>query len=294
MLLVWKIMRIFERLNKRIMFRKLRNRIREVHLSLRTKLFLSFSSIAVVLLISSIISIMEYGRMSNYVSELIADDIYSINVSQKISTLLDGYNLQVLTAIGDSSVTRLPDFDQQRFVASCDSLKASIAGSKLLPLADSVLYSYQAYMLTSLELESVIQSTFINSRSWYFGRLQPTFNHLRSDIDKLNTGIYADLQAHSETFDRGFYRSIIPGAVALGVGIVLVLLLMFFIIAYYVNPVYKMLDGLDNYRDYNRKYTYTFDGDDQLSALNTHVSELIEENRQLRRKVREYKESEEG
>ncbi len=276
------------------MFRKLRNRIREVHLSLRTKLLLSFSSIAVVLLISSIISIMEYSRMSNYVSELIADDIYSINVSQKISTLLDGYNLQVLTAIGDSSVTRLPDFDQRRFVASCDSLKASIAGSKLLPLADSVLYSYQAYMLTSLELESVIQSTFIDSRSWYFGRLQPAFNHLRSDIDNLNTGIYADLQAHSETFERGFYRSIIPGAVAVGVGIVLVLLLMFFIIAYYVNPVYKMLDGLDNYRDYNRKYTYTFEGDDQLSSLNTHVSELIEENRQLRRKVREYKESEEG
>ena len=272
------------------MFRKIANFFKGLHFSLRTKLLLSFSSVAVVLLISSIISMMEYSRMSNYVTELIADDIYSINASQKISTLLDGYNLQILTAIGDSSVTRLPDFDQERFVASCDSLKASFSEAKLLPLADSVLYSYQAYMLTSLELESVIQSTFINSRSWYFGRLQPTFNRLRRDIDNLNEGIYADLQANSETFERGFYRSIIPGAVAVGVGIVLVLLLLFFIIVYYVNPIYKMLDSLDNYRTYSRKYNYTFDGDDQLSALNGHISEIAEENRQLRRKVKEIKE----
>ena len=274
------------------MFRKIGNFFRGRHLSLRSKLFLSFSCVAVVLLISSIISMMEYRRMSNYVSELIADDIYSINSTQKISSLLDGYNLQVLTAIGDSSITRLPDFDQEKFVASCDSLKASFSEAKMLPLADSVLYSYQAYMLTSLELEDVIQSTFINSRDWYFGRLQPTFNQLRGDIDDLNEAIYADLRANSENFDRGFYRSIIPGAVAVGVGILLVLLLLFFIIVYYVNPIYKMLDSLDNYRDYNRKYNYTFDGDDQLSALNTHISEMAEENRQLRRKVRESKEEE--
>ena len=272
------------------MFRKIRNFFRELHLTLKTKLFLSFSSIAVVLLISSIISMMEYSRMSSYVSELIADDIYSINVTQKISTLLDGYNLQVLTAIGDSSVTRLPDFDQERFVASCDSLKASFSEEKLLPLADSVLYSYQAYMLTSLELESVINSTFIDSRSWYFGRLQPAFNHLRNHIDQLNDGIYADLQANSETFERGFYRSIIPGAVAVGVGILLVLLLLFFIIVYYVDPLYKMLDGLDNYRDYNRKYNCSFDGDDQLSALNQHLSDICDENRQMRRRINELKE----
>lgn len=271
------------------MFRKIGNFLRGLHLSLRIKLFLSFSCVAVVLLISSIISMMEYSRMSSYVSELIADDIYSINASQKISTLLDGYNLQVLTAIGDSSVTRLPDFDQEKFIASCDSLKASFSEAKLLPLADSVLYSYQAYMLTSLELEEVIQSTFINSRSWYFGRLQPTFNRLRGDINNLNEAIYADLQANSETFDRGFYRSIIPGAVAVGVAILLVLLLLFFIMAFYVNPIYKMLDGLSNYRDYNRRYNYTFDGDDQLKQLNEHISELAEENRQLRRKVKEYK-----
>ena len=275
-------------------FRRKITKVRDARPGMRMKLVFSLSAIAVTLLISSIISVMEFTRMNNYVSDLFAGNIKSINAARKLSEVANAYNLDILAVVGDESTSAVPDFNQEEFLSRCDSLKSALKSTNSMPLADSVLYSYQAYMLTSLELESVIQSTFIDSRSWYFGRLQPAFNHLRSDIDNLNTGIYADLQAHSETFERGFYRSIIPGAVAVGVGIVLVLLLMFFIIAYYVNPVYKMLDGLDNYRDYNRKYTYTFEGDDQLSSLNTHVSELIEENRQLRRKVREYKESEEG
>ena len=61
--------------------RKFFKRLRSARLSMRGKLILSLSSIAVILLVSSLISVMEYSSMSNYVSELIADDISSINGS---------------------------------------------------------------------------------------------------------------------------------------------------------------------------------------------------------------------
>ena len=276
------------------MFAKIRNRLSNFRLSMRMKLTLSLSAIAVVLLLSSIISIIEYRRMSNYVSELIADNINSINVAQKLTNVVDEYNLDILTVIGDETVSTLPDFDQKAFVAYCDSLKVSMTEKRLLPLADSVLYSYSAYMLTSLELDDVLLSDFIDSRTWYFERLQPVFGRLREDIDDLSLAIYNDLEKNSEAFDSGFYRSIIPSAVAVSVGILLVLLLLFFILAYYVKPIYKMLDSLDNYRSFNRKYTYTFEGDDQLSELNTGILELTEENSQMRRRLKEIKSKEAG
>ena len=268
------------------MFKKVRNWRKNFKLSLRMKMVLSLSAIAVVLLISSVISIMEYRKMSSYVSELIADNIKSINVAHDLMAAVDNYNLQVLAVIGDDSVSSLPDFDQERFVNYCDSLKGSFTLRRSVPLADSVLYSYSAYMLTSLEMETVIESDF-NSRTWYFERLQPVFNRMRSDISELSEAMYEDLQQNSATFERGFYRSIIPGAVAVAVGIVLVLLLMFFISVYYVNPLYKMLDSLDNYRSFRRKYSYTFEGDDQLSALNSGIMELTEENRTLERRIKD-------
>lgn len=273
------------------MFGRLKNWRNSFRLSIKMKMVLALSAIAVILITSGVISILEYRRMSTYVSDMIAEDINSINVAQKLATVTDEYNLQILAVIGDDSLNSLPDFDQQGFVSYCDSLRSSISGENVLPLTDSVLYSYSAYMLTSLELEQVVHSDFIDSRTWYFERLQPSFKRLNGDIDRLSQAMYEDLQANSEDFDQGFYRSIIPVVVAVAVGILLVIMLMFFIISYYVNPLDKMLSGLDEYQTSGRRYSYTFDGDDQLVELNEGITELTEENRQYRRRIKLLKET---
>lgn len=267
------------------MFRKLVDRMKEFRLTMRMKLTLSLSAIAVTLLVSSVISIMEYYRMSNYVSDLIADNIRSVNVAQKLSEVTNKYNLDLLTVIGDDSVNTLPDFHQKEFMGHCDSLRNSLTSDKMVPLTDSVVYAYSAYMLTSLELNDVMLSDFIDTRAWYFDRLQPKFRRLNHYIDVLNEAIYDDLKKNSLTFQRGFYRSIIPGAVAVGVGLLLVLMLLFFLLVFYVNPIYRMLSGLNNYRSYNKKYSYSFEGDDQLAELNDGITELTGENQMLRKRV---------
>ena len=262
------------------MFRKLADRMKEFKLTMRMKLTLSLSAIAVTLLVSSVISIMEYYRMSNYVSDLIADNIRSVNVAQKLSEVTNKYNLDLLALIGDNS-----DFHQKEFMGHCDSLRNSLTSDKMVPLTDSVVYAYSAYMLTSLELNDVMLSDFIDTRAWYFDRLQPKFRRLNHYIDVLNEAIYDDLKKNSLTFQRGFYRSIIPGAVAVGVGLLLVLMLLFFLLVFYVNPIYRMLSGLNNYRSYNKKYSYSFEGDDQLAELNDGITELTGENQMLRKRV---------
>lgn len=267
------------------MFRKLADRMKEFKLTMRMKLTLSLSAIAVTLLVSSVISIMEYFRMSNYVSDLIADNIRSVNVAQKLSEVTNKYNLDLLALIGDNSVNTLPDFHQKEFMGHCDSLRNSLTSDKMVPLTDSVVYAYSAYMLTSLELNDVMLSDFIDTRAWYFDRLQPKFRRLNHYIDVLNEAIYDDLKKNSLTFQRGFYRSIIPGAVAVGVGLLLVLMLLFFLLVFYVNPIYRMLSGLNNYRSYNKKYSYSFEGDDQLVELNDGITELTGENQMLRKRV---------
>ena len=256
-----------------------------VQLSLKVKMILSLSAIAVILLTSSIISVIEYKIMSTYVSSLIADNIHSINMAQELSESANDYNLDILAVIGDDNLNSLPDFDQQEFVSHCDSLRESLSSVKQNRLADSVLYAYSAYMLTSLELPEVLKSDFIDTRTWYFDRLQPRYNRLSAAIDRMSSEIYSDLKKNSTNFDRGFYRSIVPGIVAVGVGLLLVLMLMFFILSYYVNPIYKMLDALNNYRSYNKRYTLSFDGDDQLAELNQGISELVSENLQMRKRL---------
>lgn len=254
-------------------------------LSLKSKLALSLSSIAAVLLISSIISVMEYSRMSRYVSGMIADDIKNISVAHKLSDEASTYNLAILAVIGDGTDAQMPDFDAMAFMQHCDSLRSAFSGDKELHLTDSVEYAYSAYMLTSLELPRVLTSDFIDSREWYFNRLQPRYNRLSSDIDALSDKMYLELVRHSVTFERGFYRSIIPGIVAVGVGLLLIGMLALFLAKYYTNPIYRMLNSLSAYRTMGKRYTCRFEGDDQLADLNEGIGEIAEENIQLRRRL---------
>lgn len=253
--------------------------------SLRMKFFLSLSAIAVVLVISSAISVIEYRSMSSYVSDMIADNIRSVNLAQKLTDSSNEYNLAILAVIGDETSSSRPAFDEAGFAARCDSLHRAASSPRMAALADSVQYSYSAYVLTSFELEDVLLSDFIDTRSWYFERLQPKYNRLRSDLDAMSESIYEELADNSESFEGAFYRSIIPGMVAVLVGLMLVFMLMFFIESNYIRPVYRMLSSLKAYRMHGLDYKCSFDGDDQLSELNSGLGALAEENKLLKMRI---------
>ena len=265
----------------------------ESHPSMRVKLFFSLGSIAAILLVSGIISIIEYRRMSDYVSELISSNIKSINLSQRLADMSQEYNHQMLAVVLMNDISLMPDFDLKLFQQQADSLKNSVTSSNSLPVVDTVAKSFDAFMRTSLKFDEVFLADAVDTGEWFFGSLQPCYNKFRKDMDALNGAIHDELRANSADFDAGFYRSIIPGVVSVGAGLLLVMLLMFFIMSYYVNPICRMSDGVDNYRAMGKRHTYTFDGDDQLANINLGLTELVDENLELKRRVKALREDRE-
>lgn len=269
---------------------KLFKRRNEARPSMRRKLFFSLGSIAAILLVSSIISILEYRRMSDYVSDLIASNIKSINLSQRLADLTQEYDQQMLAAVVMNDLYLMPDFDIQYFQAQADSLKSSITSVNTLPMVDSVSVSFDNFMKTSLKFDEVFLADTVNTGEWFFGSLQPSYSKFRLDIDNLNEAIHEELKTNSAEFEEGFYRSIMPGVVSVGAGLLLVLLLAYFLMSYYVNPIYKISSGIDNYRQLGRRHGYVFEGDDQLANINNGVTELIEENLELKKRIRSLRE----
>ena len=260
-------------------------KILSAKLGIRTKLGLSLSAIAAMLLVSSIISVMMYVRMSNYVTGLMADNIQCINTSQRLAAISSSDHLDILAVIGDDIAVDIPDLRETQFLEHCDSLSKALRSPASIAYVDTARQSFIRYSLTCQELANVLQSDFIDTRSWYFERLQPVYNDLRADIDALDASIYDDLNRNAGTFERGFYRSIIPAIVAVGVGLLLIVMLFFFLNAYYVSPLYRMLGALKNYRDMGKRYSVEFDGDDQLSELNAGITDVASENQQLRKRL---------
>lgn len=259
---------------------------KEAKPSMKKKLFFSLGSLAAILLLSGVISILEYRRMSDYVSDLIAANIKSINLSQKLADLTQEYNDQMLAVVVQNDISLMPDFNLDYFNAQSDSLRNSFTSRKMLPKVDSVVMSFDAFLKTSQNFDEVFLADSVNTGEWFFGSLQPRYTKLRSDLQSLNDVIHEELQRNSSDFDAGFYRSIIPGVVSVGAGLLLILLLMFFTMSYYVLPIYRISDGIDNYRASSRRHVYEFDGDDQLSNINSGVTEIIDENVELKKRLK--------
>ena len=68
-------------------------------------------------------------------------------------------------------------------------------------------------------------------------------------------------------------------------------MLGYFILSYYVHPIYKMLNSLDAYSKMGRLNNCTFEGDDQLAELNDSITDLAEENLTLRKRLKTYREN---
>jgi len=261
-------------------------RKKEARPSMRRKLFFSLGALAALLLLSGVISILEYRRMSDYVSEMIAANIKSIVLSQRLADITEEYNHQMISVVVQNDISLMPDFDLDDFNAMADSLRNSFTSKHSLPMVDSVTVSFNAFMNTSIKFDEVFLADNVNTGEWFFGTLQPVYNKFRQDIGMLNDSIHSELRSNSADFDAGFYRSIIPGVVSVGAGLVLIMLLFYFIMVYYVNPIYKIADGVRNYRLSGRRHNYEFDGDDQLAEINAGVGELTEENIELKKRIK--------
>ena len=263
---------------------------RERRPSIRKKVLLSLGSLAAILLLSGVIAIMEYRRMSDYVSDLIAANIKSLNLSERLSDITQEYNHQMLSVVVMNDISIMPKFDLEDFMAQSDSLRNSFTSQTALPMVDTVVTSFDRFMKTSLMFDKVFLADTVNTGEWFFGTLQPCYNKFRRDMGVLNEAIYNELQTNSADFYAGFYRSIIPGVVSVGAGLLLILLLMYFTMANYVRPIYKIADGISAYRTFGRRYNYTFDGDDQLAQINEGVTELVEDNMELKARVKALRE----
>ena len=175
----------------------LRQRImkwRERKPSIRKKVCLSLGSLAAILLLSGVLSILEYRRMSNYVSDLITSNINSIVLSQRLSDLTQEHNHQMLSVVVMNDISLMPEFHEMPFASVADSLRTTFTSEKAQPMLDSVVTSFNDFVKTSRKFDEVFLADTVNTGEWFFGTLQPKYNSLIQDLGKLNELIHEDLK----------------------------------------------------------------------------------------------------
>lgn len=255
-------------------------------LGIKNKVLLGSVAIGLMLFFAGIIAYFEFSRMSKYVSTLISDNIESVNTSRYLMNISDEYNTNILEIIGDDDLYSIPELEiDDNFIASLNSLQHHFTIDAEKTVADSVLYSYVAYMHVVNEVYSVWNEGYSSRREWYFERLQVVYDKLKGYIQELTTISQNALASNYDKLNDSFYRSIMPIIIAVSAGIVLVILFNYFLNIYILIPLLKINKGLKSYKEYNRNYDVKFDyGNDQIQELNLSIKDIVEENKSLKKK----------
>lgn len=270
---------------------KLFKRKTEKKPSIRKKAIFSLGSIAVIFLLSGAITFVEYRGMSEYVSERISESINNITLSQQLSNITEEYNNQMLAVVIKKDISLMPDLDSlDRFESHLNALKSSMTSEESLSILEKVQNSFHLFINTSKDFDRVFLAATIDTDDWFFQVLQPAYNDFNHNMNELNSAIHSELQNNSINFDNSFYRSIVPGIVCICAGLLLVVLLMYFTISNYVNPIYKIAAGLTAYKSSGKRYGNVMEGNDHLADINADVTEIIEENIELKHRVKNLKE----
>jgi signal transduction histidine kinase len=111
--------------------------------------------------------------------------------------------------------------------------------------------------------------------------MYPVYMKLRGYIQQLMMLSQKALTENSYNLSDSFYRSLMPCVVSVGVGIVLVILFVYFINFYFINPILMISKGISNYVTNKKSYNVTLDNTDELQDLNQNVADLVDINKKL-------------
>ncbi|MBQ0123421.1 MAG: MCP four helix bundle domain-containing protein [Bacteroidales bacterium] len=258
-------------------------------IGIKRKVFYGCIVLGVVLFFSGVISIFEYSTMNDYVSELIGDNIKSINTARELLSVSEQYNVKLMRDLvldnEQDTIDQNMVFENAEVIESFEEVSRDFITKAERQAADSVIFAYAAYMQVAREAEQIYQKTYAEREDWYFNRLQPVYLKFRGYMMKLTATCQDALVKNSQSLQEGFYRSIMPPFVSMIIGIVMVILLNYYLNYFVINPILKINRGIKVTKKLGSSYSVDVDSDDEIKELNENVKDIVDLNQSYRKKL---------
>ncbi|MCK9304485.1 MAG: hypothetical protein M0P27_03700, partial [Bacteroidales bacterium] len=224
-------------------------------MGIRKKVSLGFVVIGSILFFSSLVLIFEFNRMRKSVTTLMQENINSVNISRELTGMTDKYNLLLAGRMFDDSLSRkIPVVYDAKFDKYISGIKRSFSSESANLIADSLQQAYAEYIAVLSHSEEIMKLEKHQQTQWYREILLPSYNKYRKFAGAIVEMTSDNLSGSTQEMQERYYRSIMPGVIAVGAGILLIILFNYFLNIYFINPLLSISKGIKSYRDYNKSY----------------------------------------
>jgi HAMP domain-containing protein len=248
-------------------------------MGIRSKIMYGFLTLAAMLFLAGIISIMEFRNMGQSVEKLLDENYTSIASSQQMTESIEKYNNGVLLML-------MGKLNEGRFIIKpADSIfnrnlklakeHITLQGEdSILNCIDSLFVSYR-----KLWLRPIMAPAAENKLDWYFNTASKPFNDLTQKIESLREMNSQSVYKTTSSLKNKAKRAVMPGIVAIIAALVFSLIFNYFINHYFVSPIIKISKGVNDYSAYGIPFKVDIETNDELLDLKSSVENMVNKSR---------------
>lgn len=240
-------------------------------MGIRRKIMLGFISLGSLLFLSGVISIFELSKLSQTTKTILDNSVTTIELSKEMLDAVQEQNTALLQIV--------------TLHANTDSIlyTARDAFSRALNKADSLISTKQEVEFikrSNLNYNDVVNKVLIQGSDstnmlWFTTIYKSSYYDLTYAIKNFMVSTQHNMDKNTNQIKSNAYRAIMPGIIALSAAIIIIIVFFALIDLYYLKPILKINKGLRNYVNAKIPYKVTIEGDDEVSTINTDVTEII-------------------
>lgn len=244
-------------------------------MGIRKKICLGFALLSFLLLFSALISYFELKRLRISSQGMLDASLENLRLSRGMLDAVQDQNTALLQILMHGNAHFAPQLMEAR--GRLDSLVAEArASSESAPLLDSVSAASQRYRM--LFDDRLPEKEYADGNlQWFTEVYRDTYRNLMNTIENFLVSSQEKMDASAQQLQRTARRAIMPGVIALGIAIVIILVFFYFVDVYFIRPVVQMTRALKNYLAAKVPFHVKFEGRDEVSKLREYIETLIEQ-----------------
>ena len=247
-------------------------------MGIKNKIRLGFITIGILLFLSGIISSLELTRFNRATHNLLSKSQGSIEMSKQMLDAVQEQNSALLLWITDSAHHPLydsliakgnPDFDRAFQTAQASTLNEP----EQLATIDRAFKDY---------MQVVSQVTDSTQLSWFTDVYKTSYYNLTHTIKEFMVLIQQRTINYTAQLERNAYRASMVGIIALGAGILLIMVFYFMLNNYFVGPILQITKSLKGYVNSRIPFEVSVRTRDEINTLKEYVATLVAANKKSR------------
>ena len=247
-------------------------------MGIKNKIRLGFITIGILLFPSGIISSLELTRFNRATHNLLSKSQGSIEMSKQMLDAVQEQNTALLLWITDSAHHPLYDSlsakGNQDFDRAFQTAQASTLNEpEQLATIDRAFKNY---------MQVVSQVTDSTQLSWFTDVYKTSYYNLTHTIKEFMVLIQQRTINYTAQLERNAYRASMVEIIALGAGILLIMVFYFMLNNYFVGPILQITKSLKGYVNNRIPFEVSVRTRDEINTLKEYVATLVAANKKSR------------